>query len=248
MTLSFDNYISPNEILADALVAINDEEMKLFRIGWYQRQIHSGVKKLNYLAPYIETFVDLDMPEDCTLDVPSGAAELVDIFLWNGEDCNIESSVRVFHKQNFYSRGFERGYTARNKTGQPDAFVSSFPSGNSACFYNIHLGAIVFSDACAEYDHVRIVYRGFPKSINRVNYIPDFFREALVAWVVERAFNALQARDLNYHRLWLAAKSDLYQSPSPGERSKWDFAISRAKKLDKKHRDDLAEYLGRMDY
>jgi hypothetical protein len=115
-------------------------------------------------------------------------------------------------------------------------------------FYNIHMGNIVLSDACAAYENIRVVYKGFPKSISKTNYIPDFFREALAAFVVERAFFNLKARDLNYRSLWVDAYNDLYKSPSPGERSKWDFAISRVKKLDKKHMDDLAQYLGRMAY
>ncbi len=248
MTLSFENYISPNEILADALVSINDENMKLFRYGWYLRQIHNGIKKLNYLAPYIETFIDLDIPDNLIVPMPSGAANIVDIFLWNGKDCNIESSKRVFHKDNFHTRGFNRGYTARNKTGQSDPFIAPFSHDHNVYFYNVHMGNIVLSDACSQYENIRIVYKGFPKSISQVNYIPDFFRDTLAAYVVERAFAALKARDLSYRSLWMDAYHDLYNAPSPGERSKWDFAIAMAKKLDKKHMDDLAEYLGRMAY
>ena len=248
MTLSFDNYISPNEILADVLQIVNDEEFKLFRIGWYQRQVHEGLKKLNYQAPYLELYKDFEMPTNLILDVPSGAFGINDIFLWNGENCVLESSVRVFHKANFHQSGKSMGYTARNKPDMDDPFIFGMPSGNDMYFYNIHLGTIVFSDACAQYSNVRVVYNGFPKATGMVNYIPDYCREALVSYVVERVYYAMQGRDLAYQRLWQAAKIDLHSSPEPGQPSKWSMAVKMLKKLDKKHMDDLAEYLSKMFY
>lgn len=248
MTLSFENYVSPNEVLADVLVTVNDEEMKMLRPGWYNRQIHEGLKKLNYQAPYVELFTDLDMPTNLILDVPAGAFGINDIFLFTGEDCVLESSVRAFHKNNFHQTGKGNGYTARNKPGMEDPFIFGMSSGDSMYFYNVNMGRIVFSDACASFTGVRIVYNGFPKAVNTVNFIPDYCKEALSAYVVERVYYALQGRDLAYRTLWQSARLDLYQSPSPGQPSKWDFAIRMLKKLDKKHRDDLGEYLSKMQY
>lgn len=251
MTFSYNDLISPKEILADVLPIVDDEEMKMFRPGWYMRQVHQGLKKLNFEAPYIEQKIDLSLPENLILDVPSNVFNIIDIYLWSGEDCVIQESHRVYHKSNFHSNGHEQGYTARNKTGQSDSFISPFGYDYNAYFYNIVHGNIYFSDACSSFDNVRIVYNGMPKSIEQSDskYIPEFCREALISYVVERAFFALKARNpAAYRILWADAKADLYSPNGQLEPSKWDLAIGLIKKLDKKYMDDLSEYLGRMAY
>lgn len=247
MTLSFENFITAQEIMADALVNINDEEQKLFRPGWYQRNIHTGMKRLNYAAPYLRTYTDIAIHDNLIIDVPAGVFNIVDIFVWSGEDCVLTDTQRVFHKDGFFTSGHLKGSTARNN-GQPDLFINTYGSASSVLYYNTHNGSIMLSDACYGYDYIRIVYDGFPKSASDTKFIPDFCREALVGYITERAFFALQGRDLAYRSLWMGAKQDLYTSPSPGEPSKWDFALRMMKKLDKKYMDDLAEYLSKMAY
>jgi hypothetical protein len=250
MTFSYDDLISPNEILADALTNVDDREMKLFTPGWYQRQVHNGIKKLNYEAPYVELFKDIEIPDNLMVNIPSGVGNIIDLFVWSGDNCIINESSRVFHKTNFQTKGRENSYTARNKTGQSDAFIYPFGYDNNVKFYNINNGRIALSDACYGYTYLRIVYYGFPKDITQddVRYIPEFFREALTSYVTERALFALKNRDAAYRVMWMDAKIDLHTSPSPGEPSKWDLAIRMAKGLDKKYMDDLAEYLSKMFY
>lgn len=247
MTFSYHDFLTPQEILADALVDVDDEEMKIFRKGWYMRQIRTAIEKLNYQAPFNETFIDLPISTDLIIEVPKGAWNIQDIFLWSGEDCIIQNSVRVFHKDNFYTHGNGLGYTARNKTGQSDYYIQSRTADSGVFFYNIHNGAIHLSEACSMFESIRIVYNGMPKDISEVAFIPPFCRQAVVGYVVERTFNALKNRDISYRTAWLDAERDLYISKGT-EKSKWDYAIGMIKGIDNKYWDDLSEYLSRMNY
>jgi hypothetical protein len=157
-------------------------------------------------------------------------------------------SIRVFNKANFQTLGKGMGYTARNKTGQPDPFVHNRTNDSNVYFYNENNGNIYLSDACGSYQNIRIRCNGMPTDISNVRFIPPFCREAVTGYVVERAFFALKARDAAYRVQWVDAKVDLYQEPGRFEQSKWDFAVSMLKAIDTKYMDDLAEYLSKMNY
>jgi len=248
MTFSHENLLSPQEILADALVAVNDEQMKLFRLGWYMRQVRTATERLNFQAPFNETFFDIPLTDNLIIPMPKGAWDIKNLFLWNGENCVIERSVRVQKKVNTHTLGKGMGYTANKKTGQNDYFYATGVNDASVYWYSEHNGAIYLSDACASFQNIRIICNGMPTDISDIKFIPPFCREAVVGYVVERAFFSLKSRDLQYRALWMDAKQDLYSEPSRFEQSKWDFAISKLKQIDKKYMNDLADYLSKMNY
>ena len=190
----------------------------------------------------------MKIPDNLLLQIPKGVYNIKDIFLWNGDNCIIQSSQRVFHKE-MQTQGKGKGYTANIKTGQSDRFVPYVAEQDSNIyFYTANMGVISFSESCSAYENVRVVYEGFPdQMIDKVRFIPPFFREALVGYVTERAFFALKSRDVAYRLIWADAKSDLYDRIGT-EQSKWDNALYLSKKVDKKKRQDMQEYLSKMDY
>lgn len=250
MTFSFDDLLSTNEILADALMIIDDREQRQLTPGWYARQVKKALEQLNYQAPFVELFKDIELPENLIVSMPKGSWNIRDLFLWSGDECIIEYSVRVGHKTNFNTYGQGTGYTARTKPSQPDLFINNYGvNDTSLYFYYANAGNIFLSDACASYDNIRIVYNGSPtQDIDDVRFIPPVAREALIGYVVERAFFVLKTRDPKYRLAWADAKADLYQEPSRMEQSKWDMAITLLKRLDKKRLDDLSVYLSKMNY
>jgi hypothetical protein len=86
-----------------------------------------------------------------------------------------------------------------------------------------------------------------PKSISLTKFIPPFTRSCLVAYVTEKVFKALYARDKSYRVQWLDAKTDLYGMRG-SEPSKWDKAEALLKRVDKKQINDLGEYLSQLNY
>lgn len=253
MTFSFDDMITVEEILADVLPAVNDEEIKNFTKGWYTRQVKTGLDNLNYTAPFLETFIDVDITSNLIIPVPSGVWDLRDLFIWNGstgcDTCVITEAIRLFHKRNYHTLGYDYSYTSRHMSHSSDYLLPApYSEDSTTYFYNTHLGNIVLSDACISYEKLRIVYNGVPKSLNTVKFIPPFCREALSAFVVEKAFSALKAKDpAKYRGLWADAKQDLYEMRGT-EPSKWDRAQAMLKSIDRKAFNDLSEYLGELYY
>jgi len=252
MTFSYQDCLTPETILADVLVNVDDEKQKQFTHGWYMRQVKVAVEKLNFNAPFIQTYKDIDMTSDLIIPIPKGVWGLNDLFVWTPagdcEDaCKIGSIVRVFHKRNFMSKGYDTGYSARHMSNSSD-YLNLYPyqEDHSTFFYNIHNGSIMLSDACVAYDKVRIHYNGVPTDISTVQFIPPFAREAIVAFVTERAFLALKARDPKYRAMWVDAQADLYGKRGY-DQSKWDEVQSLTKRVDKKVWDDISEYLGRIN-
>jgi len=246
MTFSYEDLLSPEEILADALVAINDQEMKLFRKGWYLRQIRTGLETLNYKAPFVERHADMYISKDLSMPLPSGAWNIKDIFLYNGDDCTIQTSTRVLLKRNFIQGA--GGYTARVKTGQIDLYSKTNVNDNSLFFYNVNNGRIVLSSSCAAFENIRVVFYGMPTDISQVKFIPPFLREVLISYTVERAFFSLKATENSYRLMWIDAKTDLYSELNRTEPSKWDNAIYAIKRIDKKAWDDISVYLNSLNY
>jgi len=253
LTFSFDDMLTVDEILADVLPAVNDEEIKQFTKGWYTRQVKVGLDMLNYNAPFLRTFIDLDITSNLIITVPSGVWDLQDLFIWNGQAdcdaCKIDSAIRLFYKRGVSSKGYDMGYTARHTSDMSDYQLPvPYSEDSTVYYYTVQLGNIILSDPCIDYTYLRVVYNGVPKSLNTVKFIPPFCREAISAFVVEKTFAALKARDMNKYRvLWADAKQDLYEMRGT-EPSKWDKAEGMLKRLDKKAFNDISEYLGQLYY
>ncbi len=253
MTFSFQDCLSIEEILADVLVRVDDEKLKKFTIGWYKRQIKTGMEKLNYSAPFLKTYKDVDVTSNLRVPIPKGVWDIIDLFLWNpqGEcedECKMGEVVRLWHKRNFMTEGYQMGYTARHMGNSSDYQLGRpYYQDGSIFFYNVHMGDIMLSDRCYGYRKLRIYYHGVAADIDKVKFIPPFLRDVLIAWGTLEAFTALKARDVNkYRALWADAKSDLYERNGI-EGSKWDTAQSLLLKIDRKAWNDLSEYLGQIN-
>lgn len=261
MTFSYKDLLSYKEILADVLVNVDDKEQRLLTPGWYKRQVKLGLDKLNYQAPFIERFKDFKMPSDLIVEMPAGSWDVIEVFVWNGAsndcceegesccDCVISSSVRLFHKDNFHTYGYQKGYTAKVKTGQADYYIKNSTNDANVYFYYSNEGKLYLSDICANFQNVRVIYNGTANTdIDTVKFIPPFCREAIIGYVTERVFFALKVQEPKYRLAWADAKQDLYGMIDRMNISKWDLAISLLKAIDTKYRDDLDEYLSRMNY
>jgi hypothetical protein len=253
MTISHDTFLTIDEILADVLEAVNDKPMRLFSKGFYLRQIKMGLEKLNFQAPFISMFYDMDMPERLVIDIPSGAWDINDMFAFhplkddNCNPCTVGASAKIYHKANFLTTGKGEGYTAHTKPHQRDPFNPHFYIHDERIlFYNVQNGLIMLSEACGAYPKLRIVARGTPKDVDKVKIIPPFAREALIGWGVERAFFSLKAQDQKYRVMWVDAKQDLFVQQSKTKYSKWEEAEILIRKMDKKVMNDLSQYLSQL--
>jgi hypothetical protein len=266
MNFSFDDLVSVNQILADVLLDVDDEETRLRTRGWYTRQVGNALKELSFETYFDTRIEDIDIPENCIIKIPKGAFNIRNISVYSESGTNILDSRNVYIKMGFNTRGYNTGYTAKNKPYQYDPFVNpyhpsgipnmvasfeqptDYPTRNSQEIYycNIRNGYIYLSNSCRNYTKLRIEYNGMGVDINDVGIVPPICREEVIMYVVERTFRSLKARDYNkYAPLHRDIYSQLYM---PIKASKWSDAVYRLKRLDTKTRSDLREYFARLMY
>ncbi len=260
MNSSKENYVSVNEILADVLVSVDDEAFKDHSKGFYVSQVQQALQELSFDTYFDERTEDFDVPSNLRLEMPKGAFNIKQIYLFNGTKCNIAKSQIVYHKRNYFTGGV--GYVAKDKWNNRDPFYDSRSfhgrnrravgdsdsAINDLYFYNIQNGMMMFSSSISRFEKIMVVYNGISTDIGEVPIIPTFFREAVKSWVLDVAYKIKMARavaDLGkWQALW-SMNNNLLRKPFTGY---WDLALYRAKNIDSKEREDINVYIGRLDY
>lgn len=268
MNISQCNYVSINEILADVLIYVDDEGQDKLTPGFYNRAIRQVLEDFNFSTYFNEVYFDIDFPANLRMQMPEGAWNIKDIFVYDkasstdtsatscsetSECCAITNMNRVWHKNNYITAGKNLGYTARNKAGNyNDPTTRALSSDASIYYYNIQNGIIMFSDSCKNFDKVRIVSNGLAGSnLNETKIVPPFIREAVVLAVSEKACMAIKGRGIEeqrYNKLWIDYKNQLYMAKTRVQSSIWDDALYRLKRKDSKEMKDLRTYLGKMNF
>tara|TARA_Y100000814_G_scaffold96598_2_gene66904 strand:+ start:12308 stop:13051 length:744 start_codon:yes stop_codon:yes gene_type:complete len=243
------DFISVNNLLADILTFVNDDTMRNhgFNRGYYV----SGIQKaLEALA--LETYFDV-RTEDKTFpkeklatEIPKGAFNIREIYIYNGELCKPKSFAIVQWKRLYNNKGKgDKGTAKRLDTrSSRDPFFPLDSTASGVYYANIQNGTLMFSSNCKGFDYLRIVYNGMGGAIGDEPIIPRLFREAIVDYVVERCFRALKAKDRAYRPLW----SDAYQILNDPKNGSWINAERKIKSLNTWQRDTMQEYLGAMNY
>ena len=246
MNFSPDDLLSPEQIKADVLLAVNDEEERLFNPGWYVSQIQQALDELGFDTFFWEIYKDFPVPDSLSIKIPSGCFNLKNIYLFSGDCCNVEDMQNVYWKRNYKTYGSGKSYTANNKTGVNDPFIDPLYSETGLYYFNVNNGYIELSSSCTDYDNLRVEFNGLNTDIGAVPHVPRQFRQAVKSWVVEVAFRYLKAKDpKTYRALWMDEHQLLYADIYDGL---WAKCIRRAKDLDSKYKSDMREYMSKMNY
>lgn len=264
MNISKHNMISPEEILSDVLMQVDDESFKDSSRGYYMSLIQQALQELAFDTFFDERTEMFKVPENLNLDMPKGSFNIRQLYLYSGLECNIENSQNVYWKRNYYTKG--GGFLARDKGyNNNDPFYESRTFGrkdnpslrrvknngsiSEAFYYNVQNGIIMLSASCLRFENIAIVFNGTGVDIGEVPFIPQLFREAVKMWVLDSALKLKMAKavgaDFNkWQTLWVM-NDRLLRKPYTGA---WEEAQLRAKSIDAKQREDLKEYLGRLNY
>jgi len=258
--------ISPGEILSDVLKQIDDESFKDSSKGYYMSLIQQALSELAFDTFFDERTETFPVPENLNLEMPKGSFNIRQLYLYSGTECNIENSQNVYWKRNYYTKG--NGFLARDKgyNNNNDPFYDSRTFGryenpylrrvnngkssiSEAFYYNVQGGVIMLSASCKRFENIAIVFNGTGADIGDVPFIPQLFREAIKMWVLDSALKVKMAMavgaDFNkWQTLW-SINNNLLRKPYTGI---WEEAQVRAKSIDSKQREDLKEYLGRLNY
>lgn len=255
MNFSKHDFVTINDILADALKLVGDVDMKFNSKGWYTSQIQQCLESLSYDTFFLDLDKDFDLPENLRLDMPKGAFNLQQIYLFNGDSCHIKNRVNVYHKKNFINDKSGGNYVARdNYSNYRDRFHKQRSSikntPDNVYFYDIQNGVIMLSPNCHGFEKIKIVYSGVHTSIGEVPVIPTFLRQAVKTKVVVEGLASRMAQSIgmpeynqifNLHNL----HDNKLNHPYDGE---WVKAERRVKSIDRKKKQDIKEYFQAMNY
>lgn len=253
--MTSNDYVSIEHLLAEVTATVNDTDYKKgFPKGWYISRIQDAMQELSFDTFWLKVQQDVEMPENCQLEMPKNTFNIREIYLYNGSLCNPQKTQMVYWKRLFNNTASGDGYTAQVKDDgsngsdiyQPNQRVYT---GNMQGFYgpkyyyNVLNGLVMFSRECKGYSFVRIVYNGMGVENGDLPVIPRFFERAVVDYVEEKFYNAMKARDVRMYRpLW----TDAYQKLNDLVNGSWNKAKKRIKAMDSKEKASMEEYISSM--
>ena len=249
MDINYQNLLSVQEILADVLIAVNDESTHLLTTGFYIAQVKLGLDELGFSVSFLPVTEDYPMPEFLTLEMPKGCFNLHTIHIYNGTPDAVSYSENVYWKKNVQTRGKGTGSTSNvHPWNISDPFFKTPHIDHSfgLYYFSVQNGIIRLSDDCANYPYVRLTYDGIPsKQLDMVKMVPPEVRKALVLWVIEKCASYLKIRDGRYSKIQADAAQQLDEY---GLNGAWHEAKMRLLKLDKKKLKDSILYNSRFNY
>jgi hypothetical protein len=247
---------------------VGDTDNKMFAKGLYMSIIQKAFEELA-----IDTFFDekretLDFPSDTlTMPLPEGCFNIRNVYLLNGDDCNIDETLKVYWKRNYFTKGVgfvandkgqnlydpfytHRGSYGNNRNSFNKTLIRAEPPTRVLhnFFYNIQAGNIMFSSSCrGKTNKVHIHYNGTGCAIDEVPIIPVFLRTAIEDYVIETVLRMRVAMesDRKWMGLWQIYEKRLNKEAQYGYGGSWQTAEYRIKTLNTSQRQELMEYLGK---
>lgn len=256
------HYITPDEIIFNAAAFSGDREFKFVPKGVYMSFIRDAFRQLNMESYFMEVRKDFNFPENLTLALPEDCFNVKNIYIFNGDFCNVSMSRKVWWKMNYFTKG-GKGYIANDKGNNnndpyyenrilPDHDKSlirynNADSVNSVLFYNIQMGNIMFSSSCkAAGAKVHIHYNGTGGNILEVPIIPIFFKEAIEDFVTEAIMRMRMANEpSNIRNLSMLYQTYANKLDKNGMNGSWHKAKHMALNLNSSQASEMKEYLGK---
>jgi hypothetical protein len=258
MDLSPHNFVSVDEILSDVLKLVNDSSFKLNSKGWYTSQIQQALEELSFDTFFDERNESFDIPDNLRLDMPRGAFNLRQGYLFNGDNCVIENSVPIYSKRNFINSNSGNGYVANDKFyNGNDRFHMNRGQAprdkkdpSNLYFFGMQNGVIMLSESCRSFQKIMLVYNGVMTDIGEVPIVPQFFRQAVKDWVSVKALE-MKLNDVvatNEYSHWNNLYNRYENSLNKPYDGSWAKAEHRSKQMNAKERQDIKMYFQRMRY
>jgi len=263
MDISPASFVSIDELLNDILPLVDDERLEVNTKGYYTSMIQQALEALAFETFFDERRETEPFPvETLTMMMPKGAFNLRNVYIFNGTECNIWNSRKVWWKRNYYTKG--KGYIANNKGDQTrDPFISgsSFLDRyeskeliryrntlDRAYFYEVQNGMVMFSKQCACYQSVMLEFNGTGCDIGDVPIVPMFLRAAVKDYVCEFTLRIRMAKDQTnkWGGLWKIYEQRLNMDERYGiGTGSWGKAQQFVKNMNTSQRAELKEYLSK---
>lgn len=262
MNYSRKSFLTPNEILADVIKAVGDEEYRRNSKGWYISQMQQALEELSFDTLFDDKVIELPMSDDLNIEMPEFTFNISEAFVFNGDLCEIGAKRNLWHKRNYFTQG--NGYLALNTDTNRDPFYSNKNFGNSVTekdqrtfphkslgnennfYYNVHNGVIMVSPACRSYQKIGLMINGTGCSVGDMPVIPLFFRQAVKDYLCEVALRNMMVDDNTKGSLWKVYDFNLNKNEQYGfYKGSWYNAKRRVADMDDRERESLKEYLAK---
>ena len=259
------NYITPETILFNASVNAGDKGYSIFPRGFYMSLIQDAFEELNMTSFFAEERADFDFPFDnLTLQLPKGCINVINIYVYSGNECNPNNSRKLYWKRNYYTKGGP-GYIANDKgRNMQDPFLENHflvsntdkslirydaaNSVNQVLFYNIQMGNIMFSSSCKSAGNkIHIHYRGVGGDVSDAPIIPRYYKQAIEDYVTEAVLRARMVNEPSNIRvlqpMWAIYEKRLNKEGMFGS---WFNAVQMVRDMNTSQYEELSEYLGKV--
>jgi hypothetical protein len=260
-------YHKPQEILFMASAMAGDRDYKVLPRGFYMALIQEAFRELNLSTFFSEKRFDFVFPTDTlTAALPEDCFNIENIYMFNGNTCDIENSRKVYWKRNYFTKG--NGFIANDKgmNNLNDPFLSNRILANSTgssdksliryndqtrvanvLYYNVQMGNLMLSSSCrGAGNKVHLHYRSTGGNVTDAPIIPVFFKTAMEDYVTEAALRFRMANEPLNARTWQALQQ-MYERrlDKEGMNGSWHRANMSVKRLNKSQLEELKTYLGR---
>lgn len=272
MDQSPHSYITIDEILSDVLKSVNDSSFKKNSRGWYMSQAQQAIEELSFDTYFQIENSSFDIPENLRLEMPKGSFNIREMYLFNGDECNIGTSAVVYHKKNFINGKSGNGYVARDsynnnrdpfhtqrghrsdrtlggRNERSDRFSSGSGLRSEVHYFSVQNGLIMLSSSCSKFEKVMIVYNSVGTEIGEAPIIPTLLRQAVKDYITVKALESIMAMDDEKFNKWNALYSIHKSNYGDGDMNgSWAQAKRRVKRLNTKQRNDIKEYMSKLNY
>lgn len=274
--MNFSNdFVTPDEILADVLRLVDDEAYVTANYGFYVNQMQYALQELAFDTFFDKQFSEIPMSQDLRMPLPFGAFNIREVYVYNGDMCNISSARKLWWKRNYWTGG--KGFVARDRgTVNNDPFYANrtysinsvmqqssgapmyaefqpyYSSTEDLLYYNIQNGIIMVSEKCKAFQKLFIAHNGIGVNSTDVPCIPIYLREAVKLWVADIVLTLKISKSITPFEMqkWNLLRSDV-QNKLNGRTNRafdgaWYQAELRVKSMDTNARQDLKEYFARL--
>jgi len=247
MDQNLNNYLAIREIVSDVMVILDDEDNKLLTPGFYRGKVKDALDELGFDIDFLPQVNDYLLPDDLMVDIPKGCFNMQGIQIYTGTPEEVGYVENVYWRKGVQTRGQGTGVSASvNSYNVTDPFFRVRVWENELYYFSVQNGIIRLSDACANFDYVRLTYSGIPSmNLDELKMVPRECRRGITDWVTDKCAGALKMRDARYRIIQLDASRSLDEFGFYGS---WHLAKQRLLKLDKKKIKDVILYNQKLNY
>ena len=265
MNFSEKDFIAPSEVLSDVMSFTGEQRLEGVTKGFIYSQMNKCLEELSYNTFYNVVSKTFDFPENRILEIPEKLFNIKEVFGYSGDSCTIGNSKNIYWKRNYYHNGGEgvarnkqrnlndpfyggNGFDKRIQANVPNSVSrdSTMRSADRILYYGYQQGKLYFSPECKIFSNLLIKFNGISSLNPNEPSIPRYFRQVVTDWCTERV---LRVKKVDSPQQWRLLWSDsLMALDRNGFKGSWYNAETLVKRMGSKEKEDLKEYLSRLNY